>query len=704
MDTGDWPQILIDFPDRSVAEDTAANLLGPALADAEKKGLISRWFFVRKSPTWRLRYVPTDGSAQRYLARVLDRASFEGRPIDWRIGIYEPETAAFGGAAGMRVAHDLFHRDSRHVLRHLGRPSSTWSLGRRELGVLLCSVLMRSAGQDWFEQGDVWTRVARHRRGELDRRLSPRLRSAVHKLMIVDVGPSSRLVNGGPLADLAAWVWDFEQAGRRLGDLVTRGQLERGLRAVLAHHVIFHWNRLGLPYADQHALAKLTSEVVMGPVHDGAPPQAIGGAAPSVPTMETRTSHAPDATETSARLRNALVDQLREDGTVHSERVEAALRAVPRHVFVPDVPLEQAYADEAVYTKHDGAGVSISAASQPTIVAMMLEQLQAEPGQRVLELGAGTGYNAALLARLVGEEGHVTTIDVDEDLVTGARVGLAAAGAGNVRVLLADGALGHVDGAPYDRIIATVGAGDVPLPWLDQLAIGGRLVIPLRLRGSVSRSIAFERENGGRWCSRTSSLCTFMPLRGIADDARRIISLNADNTVSLHVNREQAVDPALLDGVLETPGSEVWTGVLFRADESFEWLDLWLACVMENTLSRMPTDRTAVDQGLVRPQFSWGAMAVVDKGDLAYLTLRPQNAGLGSGGRRMYEVGVIGHGPTGDALTDRVANAVRVWDEDYRSRRVMFKAQRTEAAVALEPVSGRFDFDRPNTRLSIIWQ
>lgn len=704
MDTGDWPQILIDFPDQSVAEETAATILGPALADAENNALISRWFFVRKSPSWRLRYVPTNDSARRYLARVLDRASFEGRTIGWRIGIYEPETTAFGGPPGMQVAHDLFHRDSRHVLRHLGRPSSTRSLGRRELGVLLCSVLMRSAGQDWFEQGDVWTRVAKQRPAELDRPLSQHLKSAVHQLMIVDVGPSSRLINGGPLSDIAAWVWDFEQAGRRLGNLVTRGQLERGLRAVLAHHVIFHWNRLGLPFTDQHVLAKLTSEVVMGPVQDGAPARAPGGDAPSVPKMETRISDVPDATETSARLRNALVDRLREDGTVRSDRVEAALRAVPRHVFVPDTPLEQAYADEAVYTKHDEAGVSISAASQPTIVAMMLEQLQAEPGQRVLELGAGTGYNAALLARLVGAEGHITTIDVDEDLVTGARVGLAAAGAGNVRALLADGALGHVDGAPYDRVIATVGAGDIPLPWLDQLAVGGRLVVPLRLRGGVSRSIAFEREDGGRWCSRTSSLCAFMPLRGIADDARRIIPLNAADTVSLHVNREQAVDPVLLDGVLETPGSEVWTEVLFRADESFEWLDLWLACVMENALSRMPTDRTAVDQGLVRPQFSWGAMAVVDKGDLAYLTLRPQNADTADGGCRMYEVGVIGHGPTGDALADHVAKAVRVWDQDYRSRRVVFEVQRAEAAVAAEPVAGRFDLDRPNTRLSIIWQ
>lgn len=150
---------------------------------------------------------------------------------------------------------------------------------------------------------------------------------------------------------------------------------------------------------------------------------------------------------------------------------------MPRHTFVPEVPVDEAYADAPLYTKTDGNGASISAASQPRIVAMMLEQLQPEPGQRVLELGAGTGYNAGLLAHLVGEHGQVTTIDVDDNTVDDARSGLAAAGIDNVRVVLGDGALGHPDGAPYDRIIATVGAWGLPPAWLAQLAPGGRLVV-----------------------------------------------------------------------------------------------------------------------------------------------------------------------------------------------------------------------------------
>ncbi|MQA87715.1 MAG: methyltransferase domain-containing protein [Streptosporangiales bacterium] len=132
----------------------------------------------------------------------------------------------------------------------------------------------------------------------------------------------------------------------------------------------------------------------------------------------------------------------------------------------------------------------MSAASQPTIVATMLEQLQAEPGHHVLELGAGTGYNATLLAHLVGNDGQVTTTDVDDDIVDGARAGLAAAGVDNVRVILGDAALGYPGGAPYDRIIATVGAYGLPPAWLEQLAPHGRLVVPLRLRGSLIEPVS----------------------------------------------------------------------------------------------------------------------------------------------------------------------------------------------------------------------
>ena len=119
------------------------------------------------------------------------------------------------------------------------------------------------------------------------------------------------------------------------------------------------------------------------------------------------------------QLRDALVDELLEAGMVRTPRVEMAMRTVPRHVFLPGTPLRRAYANEVVQTKRDADGVPISAASQPSIVGAMLEQLGVSPGMRILEIGAGTGYNAALLAYLTGDRGEVVTVDVDDDIVAG---------------------------------------------------------------------------------------------------------------------------------------------------------------------------------------------------------------------------------------------------------------------------------------------
>jgi len=232
------------------------------------------------------------------------------------------------------------------------------------------------------------------------------------------------------------------------------------------------------------------------------------------------------------------------------------------------------------------------------MVAMMLEQLAAQPGEKILEAGAGTGYNAALMAGIVGQTGHITTIDVDQDLVQSAREHLAAAGVGNVDVVLRDGALGYPKGAPYDRIIATVGAFEVPGAWLDQLTPTGRLVVPLRLRGTCSRSIIFERHASG-WRGQGGQLAVFMPLRGIAGDTRRIVALTPGNDVTLQVHKDQAVDGPALSGVLDTTRHEDWTGVLFPPEVPYEWLELWLCLRLDNALVRMNVDPQAKDRGLV---------------------------------------------------------------------------------------------------------
>jgi protein-L-isoaspartate(D-aspartate) O-methyltransferase len=125
-------------------------------------------------------------------------------------------------------------------------------------------------------------------------------------------------------------------------------------------------------------------------------------------------------------LRHRLVEELRRSSALADEAVADAFLAVPRHLFVPGVPPERAYRDEAIATKIEG-GRPVSSSSQPAIMAIMLEQLDVRPGMRVLEIGAGTGYNAALLQHLVGPRGRVVTIDIDPEVVAWARERLQAA-------------------------------------------------------------------------------------------------------------------------------------------------------------------------------------------------------------------------------------------------------------------------------------
>jgi protein-L-isoaspartate(D-aspartate) O-methyltransferase len=273
MGSEGWQQAAIEFADRQTAEHVAAGCLRPELVAAQAQGLIAGWFFIRKTPCWRVRYQPTNGHAWPHLAGVLDGLAADGRIAGWTTGVYEPEVHTFGGPAAMNLAHHLFGDDSRQVLDYLAQPASTPAtpaasaprIGRRELTMLLCSVLLRAAGQDWYEQGDLWARVAQCRPGRhpASQPERPTLKPAVYRLMTVDAGPTSRLVDGGPLAALAHWSAAFERAGQQLAELTRRGTLTRGVRAVLTHHVIFHWNRLGLSYPEQSTLAALAKEVVM---------------------------------------------------------------------------------------------------------------------------------------------------------------------------------------------------------------------------------------------------------------------------------------------------------------------------------------------------------------------------------------------------------------------------------------------------------
>jgi len=207
--------------------------------------------------------------------------------------------------------------------------------------------------------------------------------------------------------------------------------------------------------------------------------------------------------DTLAFLREQMVErQLRASG-IRDERVLRAMAEVPRHVFVPDSLAHVAYDDRALPIGH---GQTIS---QPLIVAMMLEALELKGDERVLDVGTGSGYQAALLDRLAWQ---VYSIEIIPELVHSARAALALVGATNVKVIVSDGSVGFPRAAPYQGIVVAAAAPEVPEPLLEQLDEGGRLVIPVGpLRG---QSLIRVRKSGKTSRRETLTLCSFVPLVG----------------------------------------------------------------------------------------------------------------------------------------------------------------------------------------------
>ena len=275
---------------------------------------------------------------------------------------------------------------------------------------------------------------------------------------------------------------------------------------------------------------------------------------------------------TAAELRNAMADRLRTwGGGVIPAQVEAAMRVVPREAFLPGASLADAYGRSPIVTHRDVHGVATSSASAPGIVAAMLAQLDVRPGHRILEIGAGTGYNAALLACLCGPAGQVTTVELDSVVAAEAKNALATAGWGQVTVIVGDGEYGYAPGAPYDRIIVTAGAWDLPKAWADQLAPDGLLVAPLRLRG-LTRSIAFEHTSG-IWRSLSMYECGFMPMRGAGSVPERNIPLG-NSGITIRIDDGQPADATALQQALGSGHAQIWTGIEVTATGE---LDFWLA-------------------------------------------------------------------------------------------------------------------------------
>ncbi|MCJ8157029.1 protein-L-isoaspartate(D-aspartate) O-methyltransferase [Sphingomonas sp. LaA6.9] len=226
-----------------------------------------------------------------------------------------------------------------------------------------------------------------------------------------------------------------------------------------------------------------------------------------LPPTETHAAGEPEQQRRFAAERARLVDAIRNYGRPIGESanpgVLAAMRAVPRHLFVPTDQRAEAYQD---YPLPIGEGQTIS---QPSLIALMTHLLRPKKGEVMLEVGTGSGYQAAILSRLVG---RVYSIEIVEPLARQAAATLTRLGYANIAVRHGDGYAGWPEHAPFDGIIVTAGAPHVPKPLLDQLKPGGRMVIPVGPSHSTQRLMLITKDARGKTVERFVIAVRFVPL------------------------------------------------------------------------------------------------------------------------------------------------------------------------------------------------
>lgn len=699
-----WRQLDLTCPDWQATERTAVRDLRPLLTGAQDNGDITGWWFVRKGPTWRVRLRSASQPFLDHALRMLTEPRADQVAVATR---YEPETHAFGGPAGMELAHQLFQTDSRYVLDRLAADPTTY---RRELPVVLATRLLRAARLDFYEQGDCWAGLAEHRTASPGQQLTPDTTAAVQQLLTAtEDTPAS------PLRAVPGWTTAMQDTGRGLADLAATGHLTRGLRAVLTHHLLFLFNRHGVSGGDQHRLATAAQQAVFGPpptTHRPPHPDPVTLPTVTGPATHPATHPATGRDHDATRLRHQLTDYIKSWGIFATPQVETAFRTVPRHLFLPGTNLETAYGRKPVVTLRAPDGTSLSSASSPTLVATMLEQLGPRPGQRVLEIGAATGINAALLTELVGPTGAVVTIELDPALTTAATENLHRAGYPQVTVLCGDGALGHPARAPYDGIIVTAEAWDIAPAWWEQLVTSGRIVVPLRLHGSgLTRAIAFDLTDPDHMTSTSAVVCGFVPMRGQAEHDEHHLRLADDVVLKIDTDDHPGHGDGHGDGpagpggdlgdVLAHPRQEQWTGIQVRHDEPAEHLDLWLLTTTTDRFGRLSVSSTARSLGHADPALRWGGAALYDPTALAYLATRDLD-------EHTMELGVITHAPGTTELTSRAVALLHRWSHErptqpaitaHRNRPGANAAANTTAASATAAARVL----RPHTTLTIAW-
>ncbi|MFI5795971.1 methyltransferase, FxLD system [Streptomyces sp. NPDC051677] len=401
----------------------------------------------------------------------------------------------------------------------------------------------------------------------------------------------------------------------------------------------------------------------------------------------------------AVRLRQEMTAAVISGGWAPSKEAREALRTVQRHRFTPESPLTTAYDDNlAVITRRDEDGQATSSVSAAWLQADMIESLHLEEGMTVCEVGSG-GYNAELLAHVVGPAGQVVSVDIDPYVVKRTRRFTAEAGSGRVTALLGDGGLGapgHVPDGGFDGCIITHNCWDIAPAWREQLAEDRHLVLPLEIHG-YTRAITFQK-HGNVLHARKFTFCGFVRDLGTGYRTTPVAKLRGGE-LQLRFEDGEPADVSGIDDALRGTRYELPTGVTVAGNESFETLQLYLATTLPG-FCRLALER-AKDTGIAAVPRGADAPAVLGDGSLAYLTHVLVNDADTSEERRSEFI-AHAYGPDGTLLAEELAAAVRFWNLHVRGHGYPQLAV-YPAGTNVREMSEGLVLDKQHSRLVFDW-
>ncbi len=411
------------------------------------------------------------------------------------------------------------------------------------------------------------------------------------------------------------------------------------------------------------------------------------------------------------QYQQTLVETLKQKNAIKTSQVEDAFLQVPRHLFLPEEPLDKVYSDVAIVIRRGPEGRWTSSSSQPTIMALMLEQLDLKPGQRVLEIGTGSGYNAALIGSILGPDGKVVTIDIQPDLIEHARECLDGAGYAWVQTVAGDGGYGYPEGAPYDRIILTVGSPVITPTWREQLAPDGRLVLPLDIGtgGGSQISVALKRRRE-ELVSVSVVVCSFMMLQGaFAPTGPAQTPIGPDPRLFVSTPQELPIPAERLADWLNDARKDWAAGVKVALREVMDGLPIWLAA-HEPGLARLSAMGDLADRGIIPPLVGFAGewksahtVVLVESDGLAALMRSPgQVAPLEDLDKAFadptpFELYVRQFGPGGKAAR-RLLKIIQGWDQAGKPASASSHLRAIPAEIEYSPTQGEYLLNKPWTK------